>query len=259
MVIFIMNWNYLEWTRNQAEFIASCGNTPIIVDNCSSYPPLLEWYKTCPYQVISTEGVELSTYNRFIWEMGLPEKYAEGNFYGVTDSDLDLSEVPKDFCEVLANHIERSKGILKCGLALKLEDLPDNSYANRYREAEKNNFSNVDQYGFFGIPVDTTMAIYSKDRCNNLDRMWRASGSEIPNSFLDNSYFYRSHRSPSPYIARHLPWYADINNLSDEQIYNILVTRHGSVLYFKQVYAAQLLEKYGITEHWIDPKNIPNL
>ncbi len=257
MTIFIMNWNWLDWTRKQAEFFTECGHTVVIVDNCSTYPPLLEWYKVCPYKVVSTEFIALSTYNRFVWELGLHQsKIVEGDFYAVTDSDLSFDGVPKDFCEVLANHIDRSPGILKCGLSIRLSDLPDNPYANRYKEAEKNNYSQEDQYGFYGIPVDTTFAVYSKDRCNNLESLWRPSGDPAPESFLDNSYFYRSHRSPEPYTVQHLPWYMDINNLTDEQQYHLKVTRHGSILFFKQTYATELLEKYGIGPDWIDPKDI---
>lgn len=255
MKIFIMTWNILEHTQKMAEFFVSCGHEPIIVDNCSTYPPLLEWYKNCPYKVVSTQGVELQTYNRFVWEIpGLLDEVE--NYYAVTDCDLGFEGVPKDFCEVLTADIERSEGIIKSGLSIRLSDLPDNPYANRYREAEKNNYNNVDPHGFYGIPVDTTFAVYSKDRCNNLDKMWRPSGDPAPESFLDNSYFYRSHRSPEPYTVQHLPWYMDINNLTEEQQYHLKVTRHGSILFFKQVYAAELLEKYNITEHWIDPKNI---
>lgn len=256
MTIFIMNWNWLSWTQKQAEFFVSCGHTVIIVDNCSTYPPLLEWYKTCPYKVISTQGANLSTYNRFIWEMGLPELHAEGNFYAVTDSDLGFDGVPADFCDVLVGDLTRSEGIVKSGLALSIEDLPPNPYADRYRESEKNNFSNQDAYGFYGIPVDTTFAVYSKERCNNLDKMWRSEGSDVPSTFLDNRYFYRSHRSPAPYIVQHLPWYMDINNLTNEQQYHLKVTRHGSILFFKQIYAAELLEKYNINEHCIDNPSI---
>jgi len=257
MKIFIMTWNILEHTRNMAEFFVSCGHEPIIVDNCSTYPPLLSWYNECPYRVVSTEGAKLSTYNRFCWEMGLPEKYAPGeNYYAVTDCDLVFEGVPRDFCEVLIADIERSEGIIKSGLSIRISDLPDNEYARRYREAEGNNWGHQNHHGFYDIPVDTTFAVYSKDRCNNLDRMWRASGSEVPETFLDNSFFYRSHRSPEPYTVKHIQWYADINNLNEEQIYNLLVTRHGSVLYFKQVYAAELLEKYNIGPEWQDPKNI---
>ena len=250
-----MSWNLLESTKKMAEFFVECGHEPVIVDNCSTYPPLLEWLETCPYKVVSTKGIELSTFNRFVWE--IPDLLADtGNYYGVTDCDLGFNGVPKDFCEVLTSHIERSPSILKCGLSIRLSDLPNNPYADRYKEAEKNNWSKEDQYGFFGIPVDTTFAIYSKERCNNIADMWRPADYPVPESFLDNFYFYRSHRSPEPYTVKHIQWYADINNLNEEQLYNLKITRHGSILYFKQVYAAELLEKYGINEHWQDPKDI---
>lgn len=251
MTIFIMNWNWLEWTKQQADFFASCGHNVIIVDNNSTYPPLLEWYKTCPYHIVHTGKAKLSTYNRFVWEMRLPDIYTNDNYYAVTDSDLGFEGVPKDFAQVLTDDIERSKGILKSGLALSINDLPSNAYANRYRESEKNNFNNQDKYGFYDIPVDTTFAVYSKDRCKNIADMWKAPGDSVPDSFLDNRYFYRSHRSPAPYIVKHLPWYMDINNLTDEQKYHISVTRHGSILFFKQVYEKELLEKYNITQECI--------
>ncbi len=255
MTIIIMSWNWLTSLQRQCEFFTGCGHQVVIVDNMSTYPPLLEWLKTCPYKVVSTSGIQLSTYNRFVWE--IPNLLADvGNYYCVTDSDLCFDGVPKDFCDVLIGDIERSEGILKSGLSIRIEDLPRNIYADRYREAEKNNWGSIDSHGFYGIPVDTTMAIYSKERCNNLDKMWRPEGSRVPENFLDNFYFFRSHRSPEPYTCKHLPWYMDIEKLSEEEQYMIKVSRHGSVLFFKQVYAKELLEKYGITEHWINPKDI---
>ncbi len=259
MTIFIMNYEWLSWIQEQAKFFTECGHTVIIVDNCSSYKPLLEWYKTCPYKVISTNGIQLSTYNRFIWEMGLPEIHTNDNYYAVTDSDLGFKSVPKNFCEILVADIERNEGIIKCGLGLEIDNLPRNCYADRYRESEKNNVLNPNQYGICDAAVDTTFAVYSKSRCNNLGKLWRAEGDSAPESFLDNRYFYRSHRTYYPYMAQHLPWYMDINNLTEEQQYHIKITRHGSILYFKQIYAKELLELYNINEHWVDPKDITNL
>lgn len=243
MTIFIMNWNWLKYTQDQAEYFASCVHEVIIVDNRSTYPPLLEWYKVCPYRVISTEGVTLNTYNRFIWEMQLQD-ITKDNYYAVTDSDLGVNQIPKDFAEVLIGDIERSPGIIKSGLSLEIEDLPDNVYANRYRQSESKNFSGQDKHGFYDIPVDTTFAVYSKERCENLEKLWRSATCEVPDSFLDNRYFYRSHRSPRPYTAKHLPWYLDINNLTEEQLYHIDVAKHGSVLHFKDVFRKELKEKY---------------
>lgn len=246
MTIFIMNWNWLTYLRNQAEFFTSCGHEVIIVDNCSTYPALLEWYKTCPYKVISTEGVTLNTYNRFVWEMDLHNLHTTDNYYAVTDSDLGVDQIPKDFAEVLIGDIERSPGVIKSGFSLEIEDLPNNSYADRYRQSETKNFLSQDSHGFYDIPVDTTFAVYSKERCTNLDRLWRSAECEVPDSFLDNRYFYRSHRSPRPYTAQHLPWYMDINNLTEEQLYHIDVAKHGSVLHFKDVFRKELTEKYNM-------------
>ncbi len=258
MKIFIMSYNLLESTRNMAEFFVQCGHEPVIVDNDSSYPPLLKWLETCAYKVVSTKGIQLSTFNRFVWE--IPNLLDDvGEFYCVTDCDLGFDGVPKDFCEVLANHIERSPGILKCGLSIRISDLPDNKYANSYRESESKNWESKDNYGFYGIPVDTTCAVYSVDRCNNIANMWRPENSELPQNFLDNSFFFRSHRSPEPYTCKHIQWYADINNLSHEQLYNLKIARHGSILRFKQVYAKELLEQYGIDEHWVNPATLSNI
>ncbi len=255
MTIVIMSWNWLTSLQKQCEFFTNCGHTVVIVDNMSTYPPLLKFLEECPYKVVSTKGIELSTYNRFVWEIsGLLDDV--GEFYAVTDSDLGFENVPKDFCEVLQTHIERTGGILKCGLSIHIADLPDNIYANRYVDAEKNNWGSLDEYGFHGVAVDTTFAVYSKERCRNIAGMWRPENSVCSSSFLDNFYFYRSHRSPEPYTVSHLPWYMDINNLSSEEQYMIKVSRHGSVLFFKQTYAKELIEKYNIGPEWIDPKDI---
>lgn len=240
MTIFIMNWNWLEWTKKQAEFYTSCGHTVIIVDNLSTYPPLLEWYKICPYQVISTKGRKLPTHNRFVWNMKL-ENIVDGNYYAVTDSDLGVEGVPRNFAELLIADIERNPEILKSGFSLQTHDLPNNEYANLYKDSEKENFPTPDAHGFYNVQIDTTFAVYSKERCNNIDKMWRKEGEEVPQSFLDDRYFYRSHRSP--FTVKHLPWYLDVNNLTEEQLYHISEAVYGSLFNFKQIYAKQLKNK----------------
>jgi hypothetical protein len=245
IVIFIMNFNWLEWTKHQAEFYSDCGHFVVIVDNKSTYQPLLEWYKTCPYTVLYTGNHTLTCQNRFVWEMGL-EKWPPGNYYAVTDSDLGVDKIPTDFADVLIQDIERSPRIIKSGFSLFNNDLPDNPYANIYRESEKDNYRNQDVHGFCNVPIDTTFAIYSKERCRNIDKMWRKEGEPAPTSFLDDRYFYRAHRAPYPYTAKHLPWYMDINNLTPEQVHHISVAKYGSLNNFKKIYAKELKELYGL-------------
>lgn len=235
MIVFIMNFNWLESTKKMAEFLTSCKHEVTIVDNNSTYPPLLEWYKTCPYRVIHTGDFPLKVQNRFIWEMDLEKQYTypEENYYAVTDSDLELHWLPKDFTDYLVADLERNPEILKSGLSIRTDDLPRNKYADIYRESEKDNFPTPDKYGFHNVAVDTTFAVYSKERCNNIDKMWRQPGSTV-NDWLHDEYFYRAHRSP--FAVRHLPWYMTPETLTEEQRYHISVAKYGSLNTFKNLY-----------------------
>jgi len=248
MTIFIMNYNWLEWTKKQVQFYESCGHKVIIVDNGSTYPPLLQWYKDCHYTVLTTKGAKLSCQNRFIWEMGL-HNMIDDNYYAVTDSDLGVSHIPRDFADVLIADIERNPEIIKSGFSLAVDDLPDNPYANKYRASETQHICGTDTFGFIEKPVDTTFAIYSKERCNNLDKLWKKEGDTAPvgdNAFLDDRYFYRAHRSPAPYMANHMPWYMDVNSLNEEQLHHISGAKYGSLNDFKNIYKKELIELYGM-------------
>lgn len=45
-IALIINWNRLEYPKNMADWLAENGTVePIIVDNGSTYPPLLEYYE----------------------------------------------------------------------------------------------------------------------------------------------------------------------------------------------------------------------
>lgn len=249
LTIFIMNFQWLEWTKKQAEYYTSCGHKVIIVDNKSTYPKLLQWYRDCPYTVLTVQDFHLSCQNRFIWETNL-HNMVDGNYYAVTDSDLDVSNIPRDFAQVLIADIERNPEIIKSGFSLQTDDLPDNAYANKYKASELSNLGNfeVDAHGFRNMPIDTTFAIYSKERCENLDKLWKLQEETVPDSFLDDRYFYRSHRAPFPYTAKHLPWYMDVKNLNEEQLYHISVAEHGSLRVFRGMFKKELFEIYGLKE-----------
>lgn len=53
MKVFINNHNLLTWPRGMVNYLLDTPDcTPIIVDEASTYPPLLEWYENeCPVQV----------------------------------------------------------------------------------------------------------------------------------------------------------------------------------------------------------------
>ena len=44
-------YNRLTYPKNMSEFLSDHGIEVILIDNNSTYPPLLEWYDKCPYKV----------------------------------------------------------------------------------------------------------------------------------------------------------------------------------------------------------------
>ena len=91
--VIINNRNLLTYPKQMFEDLKSFNDIGdiTIVDNDSTYEPLLEWYETKPCEIIKTSNNgHLSP-----WLIDLPKKLTS-EFYVVTDSDLDLSTTPKD-------------------------------------------------------------------------------------------------------------------------------------------------------------------
>lgn len=203
MKAFVINFNRLTWTKKLCEDLTSVGCEVIIIDNGSTYKPLIDWYYSdnFPY----TRYILPNFFgHRSLWQAGLIDFYKD-EYYLVTDHDLDISNVPKDFVEVLLNEVKVS-GKIKAGLSLELGDLPNNSYTDEVVEWEIKFWQTKNERGFFDSDVDTTLAIYDRAK------------TELVSREVDNRFFSAT-RSPIPYIARHLPWYNTPNNLTEEEIY----------------------------------------
>ncbi len=181
-------YNRLTIPKKLAENLADTGCEPILLDNSSSYPPLLEWYKSCPFKV--------HTFNqrygeRVFWDSGLFKEY-DDEYYIVTDHDLDISNVPLDYTEVLIKGLE-NKDITKCGLSLDIDDLPDTPYGKDVIGCELKYWGDKDFLGNYIAGVDTTFAMY--------DRKRQTLGWD------HGDKFYYGSRLPKPYTAKHMPWY----------------------------------------------------
>jgi hypothetical protein len=165
----------------------------MIVDNGSTYPPLLEWYQTRPCEV---KFLGRNVGSRAPWQCGLVNRYGS-NQYVVTDPDLDLSDVPKDLLERLAEGLSKHN-TWKCGLSLRIDDLPvgDSPPAKVAYDIESRYWTAPDGNGFYRASVDTTFALY-RHRILIKD-------------------FYSATRTAPPYCARHLPWYVTKDTISEE-------------------------------------------
>lgn len=159
MKCFIVNFNRLTLMKNLADFLSSKNIDVYIIDNNSSYPPLLDFYETTNYNVIKMDG---NFGNNVFWGEKLYDQLKLNENYLLTDPDLDLTSIPDDFVEVLNQGLKKYPQFDKCGLSLKIDDLPDTEMASEIKDWEKWFWTKKLDDTYFEAPVDTTFALYKK-------------------------------------------------------------------------------------------------
>lgn len=199
--VFITNRDRLGWVRDIVAAVNRLpGAVPVIVDNASTYPPLLEWYASqaeCRvFRLTENKGP------RAAWSVK-DEVVGDGGHYVVTDNDLDLSQLPADTMSVLRGLLDSRSDIHKAGLALRIDDLPDTEQGRLAREAESKYWDQsrrfVDPNGreMFNAALDTTFAMYR----------------QTP-AYLGQ--YEPAIRVAGRYTARHLPWYVTPATIADD-------------------------------------------
>jgi len=183
--IIINNRNLLEWPSKMVEDCQKFDDAGdiIIVDNDSTYEPLLEWYRTKPCEIIFTKNYGQSC----PWYINLPEKLG-AEFYIVTDPDLDLSKTPKDCLNFIKEKFLKYDEYSKIGLSLYNWEVSENS---PYVHHLKN------------------WSIVAWDPNSVVDGL-------LTNQIFDTTFgMYNINKGPHsgkncstnlPYSARHIPW-----------------------------------------------------
>src|SRR3990167_8865928 len=158
---FIIMFNRFTWAKNLAEYMSDTGCEVIFIDNNSTYPPLLEWYKTAPYKIHKFKENRLAF---DFWYKDVLKDY-DCRYYIVTDPDLDISHIPKDYLEILFKGLKSNPDKWKSGFSLEINDLPDNEYTKVIIEWEKM-FWNAptDENGFYMVDLATTFALYDREK-----------------------------------------------------------------------------------------------
>ena len=199
--IFINSRDRLGTLRDLVNWLKKAGQQRIyILDNDSSYAPLLEYYRHLDDNEPTVQVVRLKKNlgHTALWDSKVLEILHIDMPYVYTDSDV----VPSEDCpiDVLGNLLEvlrKYPFLKKVGLALKTDDI---TYfdAEKTKEAEKRFYLHeIEPELYFGA-VDTTFALYRNYRHYNL---------------------YVSARTTGKKTARHLPWYYDYDNLPDDERY----------------------------------------
>ena len=200
--IFINNFNRLGSLKKLIEALESRGYYRInIIDNNSNYPPLLEFYKSCKYNVISLErNLGMNAF----WLSGIYEKYKH-DFFVYSDSDIvPIDECPSDFLLFFLQTLKKYPLARKVGFSLKIDDLPDHySHKDEVLYYETHFSQDYCRDGIlYWAPIDTTFALYRPRT-----RRKHANGC------------IEMYRTGFPYMARHLPWYINSDDPDEETRY----------------------------------------
>jgi hypothetical protein len=201
--IIINNFNRLDSLRQLIWSLEKRGYTNLyIIDNHSSYLPLLDYYRKCPYTVFHLdENIGMNA----LWKTGIYNRFKR-DFFVYTDSDVvPIEECPENFLLLFHETLKKHKLARKVGFSLKIDDIPDcYSFREEVIDNEKHFFKHKQDEFLFWAPIDTTFALYR------------------PYGKRKHAYFnIEMYRCAFPYMARHIPWYIDSNNPDEENRYYI--------------------------------------
>lgn len=198
--IFINCRDRVDCLQRLVRWLLAAGYRQIILlDNASTYAPLLAYYDRIQSRRVRVVRLGENLGHQALWTSGILEWLDVRTPYVYTDPDVLPGEAcPPRFLRAFAQQLALHPAIRKVGAALVYEDIT-------YRDAEAIKDEEASYYhaplggdAYFAT-VDTTFALYRNVR------------------------FY--HRGPSirmagTYAFRHLPWYYDYAHLpEDEQYY----------------------------------------
>lgn len=198
--IYLTSFNLLTWLRAACDRLAQVPQARVvIVDNASTYEPLLDWYKTCPYPVYRCHE---NLGPLAAWKSGVVWDWKDGDYYAVAPADLDLADTPLDMLDRLEEAFARWPTVQKAGLSLKIDDLPDHCpIRDEVREWEGRYWRDKLDDQFYHGGNRSTLALYNRKRPCVSERQALCSVRTAP-----------------PYTARHLPWYLDTAALPEEYL-----------------------------------------
>lgn len=197
--VFIVNRNRHEAMVRLIDWLRAGGTRKIVIlDNASTYPPLLQYYDALPAGV-NVLRLPQNHGPYVLWQQRVHEVLDTP--YVLTDSDI----VPADFCPAdlvgkLYETLQRYPDASKVGPALRIDNLPDGyADADTVRKWESQFWEHPVAPGVFAAPIDTTFALYPAKADFSIDD--------------------RALRLGRPYVVEHTPWYAVEGRLSGEEQY----------------------------------------
>jgi Glycosyl transferase family 2 len=199
--IIIISFNQLQYLKRLIDFLKNFNyNNIVIIDNNSTYEPLLEYFNEIE-SVVKIHRLKQNYGHLVFWKVKeLFEKYSKG-YYVVTDADINpVVECPEDFLLKFKYILDNDFKFNKVGFSLKIDDIPlTNLNRDKIIKWESRFWDKKTSEGNFIAKIDTTFALYK------------------PSYKYDIDNFMMAIRTKYPIQAIHGGWYIDNKNLSKEQ------------------------------------------
>lgn len=196
--VLINNRNRLTYLKNLISSLENIGCKNIyIIDNDSTYPPLLEYYKQLKHTIIF---LSRNAGPQAIWNANETKTFLN-DYYIYTDSDVvPESSVTIEIINDMMNTLNQNITLEKIGLGLRIDDLPDHYKMKEQVIQWESKFNkNIVDEKYFSAPVDTTFALYAP---------YQQGGGEC-----------KAYRTRAPYLAKHMPWYEESLNPGNENLF----------------------------------------
>ncbi len=205
MPILINNFNRVTLLKKQIDWLLSLDDkvSIIIVDNKSTYPPLLDFYRKIDHPSIQVVHLGFNSWRKGVEYIG-SKKLSQFDKFVITDVDLlPYPDVPKDLLTHLSNLLDKYPKYNHIGTSLEINDIPNKNplrdqiikFESKYW-APKTPLLNDEVYS---ACIDSTFAMYRSD-----------------SNILAIEPSLRTNR---PYTLKHLDWYLAPEDFSDEYIY----------------------------------------
>ena len=219
--IVVICWNELTYIKNMVDQLKHFDHPIILLDNHSTYEPLLEYYKEIKKELGDKIEIRMlkKNYGCVVYQK---LKHTLPKVYILTDPDLELNKnMPKNFAEILYNISEKYK-VYKVGLyieKIKKEDLLECSSYDFEWDKLIHPIKN-EKYKLFFDKLQHGATTFS----------------------LVNTKYRNEHNNPNrsairiagDFIMKHLPWYKNsLNKIPRGELYTYVKNAKSSTLVWK--------------------------
>ena len=201
IVCFIISYNRPTFLKKQLEELIKYESLQlIVVDNCSTYQQLLDYYNELPKGVLLIKA-DKNYGHTVVWDLKLSEEYAKEEHYIVTDCDISTEFVCRDFIDKMLLGFIKYPNVNKIGLGLNTNRIPFN-YSRRdeviRHETKVIHRKEIGSNIFYECPIDTTFAMYRPKY--HLYSVWGTNTNVWQGEC-------KSLRMKKPYESTHLGWH----------------------------------------------------